>query len=103
MSMRFLDVPGYRDYMRNVAEGDYEAAKNDLYSCIEHVRKEDAPLYLKTKNEPVNRNSSQTDRVKAWSPGGGTTDENSANSCARCNPSKGAKELGTEWVPPRNR
>jgi RHS repeat-associated protein len=58
---------------------------------------------VKTTNEPGKPNSSQIDHIEPWSRGGRTSESNSANSCARCNPSKGAKELGTEWIPPRNR
>jgi RHS repeat-associated protein len=58
---------------------------------------------VKTTNEPGKPNSSQGDHIESWVRGGRTTDENAANSCARCNSSKGSKELGTEWIPPRNR
>jgi len=58
---------------------------------------------VKTTNETGNKNSAQTDHVKAWSKGGKTTDDNANNSCASCNASKGAKELGTEWIPPNQR
>jgi 5-methylcytosine-specific restriction endonuclease McrA len=58
---------------------------------------------VKTTNEPGKPNSSQGDHIEAWVYGGRTADENAANSCARCNSSKGARGLGTEWVPPLNR
>jgi 5-methylcytosine-specific restriction endonuclease McrA len=48
-------------------------------------------------------NSTEIDHVKAHSRGGKTTDDNAAASCRSCNRSKGAKELGTEWVPPTGR
>lgn len=54
---------------------------------------------VKTTNQPGSKNSSQIDHIDAWSKGGRTSDENAANSCASCNGSKGAKELGTEWLP----
>jgi RHS repeat-associated protein len=58
---------------------------------------------VKTTDEPRKKNSSTTDHVKAWSKGGKTTDDNSANACLSCNSSKGSRELGTQWVPPNQR
>jgi RHS repeat-associated protein len=58
---------------------------------------------VKTTNEPGKPNSSQIDHVVPWARGGRTADDNAANSCATCNPSKGAKALGTEWIPPNQR
>lgn len=48
-------------------------------------------------DEPGKKNSSTVDHVKAWSTGGKTTDENSANACLSCNSSKGNRDLGTQW------
>lgn len=47
--------------------------------------------------------ATQSDHVVAHSKGGATTIENLEPSCASCNASKGAKELGKEWVPPKDR
>ena len=58
---------------------------------------------VKTTNEPGKKNSAQTDHIIPWVEGGKTTDENANNSCASCNPSKGKKETGTEWIPPKER
>lgn len=55
---------------------------------------------VKTTNKPGQSNSAQTDHIDAHSKGGRTNDSNAANSCRDCNLSKGAKELGTEWLPP---
>jgi RHS repeat-associated protein len=58
---------------------------------------------VKTTDQPGKPNSAQTDHVKAHSRGGRTTDDNAANSCLTCNASKGAKDFGTEWIPPNRR
>lgn len=58
---------------------------------------------VKTTDEPGKKNSSTVDHVKAWSKGGKTTDENSANACLSCNSSKGNRDLGTQWIPPNQR
>lgn len=58
---------------------------------------------VKTTTEPGKPNSSQTDHVLPWSLGGPTSDDNAANSCQGCNGSKGAKELGKDWIPPNLR
>ncbi|WP_169803251.1 HNH endonuclease, partial [Janthinobacterium agaricidamnosum] len=55
---------------------------------------------IKTTNKPGQANSAQTDHVDAWSKGGRTNDSNAANSCRTCNTSKGAKDIGTQWLPP---
>lgn len=47
--------------------------------------------------------SSQIDHKTAWAKRGRTNRENAANSCRTCNLSKGSKELGKEWVPPKLR
>ena len=54
----------------------------------------------KTTNKPGQPNSAQTDHIDAWSKGGRSNDSNAANSCRSCNLSKGAKDLGTQWLPP---
>lgn len=48
-------------------------------------------------------NSAEIDHVKAYSRGGETVDENLDAACRTCNKSKGAEELGTEWIPPNER
>jgi hypothetical protein len=57
----------------------------------------------KTTNEPRKPNSSHIDHIQAFAKGGKTTIDNANNSCAACNLSKGAKDLGTEWTPPKLR
>lgn len=48
-------------------------------------------------------NSVEIDHKKAYARGGETVDENLNAACRTCNRSKGAKELGTEWIPPNER
>jgi hypothetical protein len=48
-------------------------------------------------------NSAEIDHVDSYSRGGETVDANLEAACRTCNRSKGAKELGTEWVPPKER
>jgi RHS repeat-associated protein len=55
---------------------------------------------INTTNERGKKESSTIDHIKAWIKGGRTTDENANNACVSCNGKKGAKDLGTEWVPP---
>jgi len=75
-----------------------------MRTCLNWKRRNDKRCCgVKTTNEPRKPNSSQGDHMESWVRGRKTTDENAANSCASCNSSKGSKELGTEWVPPRNR
>lgn len=47
--------------------------------------------------------SAEIDHRKAYSRGGKTEDENLDAACRTCNRSKGAKELGSEWIPPKDR
>jgi RHS repeat-associated protein len=44
-----------------------------------------------------------SDHVVPYSKGGPTKIENLDPACASCNSSKGAKDLHTEWVPPKDR
>lgn len=46
--------------------------------------------------------SYEADHTKAYSKGGKTKLENLTPSCRDCNRSKGKKDLGTEWIPPKN-
>ena len=55
---------------------------------------------INTTNERGKKESSTIDHIKAWIKGGRTTDDNANNACASCNGKKGAKDLGTEWIPP---
>ncbi len=48
-------------------------------------------------------NSVEIDHRKAYARGGGTVDENLDATCRTCNRQKGKKELGTEWLPPKDR
>lgn len=48
-------------------------------------------------------NSAEIDHKQPYSKGGKTEDSNLDAACRTCNRSKGAKELGTEWVPPKDR
>ncbi|RME50701.1 MAG: HNH endonuclease, partial [Caldilineae bacterium] len=50
---------------------------------------------------PGKPNSAEIDHVHPYSKGGETVDTNLNAACRTCNRSKGAKELGTEWVPPK--
>jgi RHS repeat-associated protein len=50
-----------------------------------------------------NPNSVEIDHKQAYSKGGKTEDANLDAACRTCNRSKGARELGTEWVPPKDR
>lgn len=43
--------------------------------------------------------SVEIDHIKAYARGGETVDSNLGAACRTCNRSKGAKEIGTEWVP----
>ncbi|WP_460877891.1 RHS repeat-associated core domain-containing protein, partial [Rhodanobacter koreensis] len=43
------------------------------------------------------------DHVVPWAKGGSTTLPNLVPACISCNSSKGAKDLGTEWIPPLDR
>ncbi|MFT3755984.1 MAG: RHS repeat-associated core domain-containing protein [Pseudoxanthomonas sp.] len=48
-------------------------------------------------------NSVEIDHKQAYSRGGKTENSNLDAACRTCNRSKGAKELGTEWIPPKER
>jgi hypothetical protein len=48
-------------------------------------------------------NSAEIDHRRAYSKGGETVDSNLDAACRTCNRSKGSKDLGTEWVPPKQR
>ncbi|NUQ76260.1 MAG: HNH endonuclease [Polyangiaceae bacterium] len=48
-------------------------------------------------------NSAEIDHRRAYSKGGETVDANLDAACRTCNRSKGNRELGTEWVPPKQR
>jgi len=48
-------------------------------------------------------NSAEIDHRRAYSKGGETVDSNLDAACRTCNRSKGNKDLGTEWVPPKQR
>jgi RHS repeat-associated protein len=47
--------------------------------------------------------ATQADHIKPYSKGGPTTVANGNPACASCNASKGARELGTQWIPPNGR
>ena len=53
--------------------------------------------------EPGKSNSYEADHQQPYSKGGASSSENLAPSCRACNREKGAKEPGTEWVPPNKR
>lgn len=44
-----------------------------------------------------------SDHVVPYSKGGTTTLDNLTPACPSCNSSKGAKDLGTKWIPPKDR
>ena len=47
--------------------------------------------------------ATQSDHVVPYSKGGPTKIENLEPSCGSCNASKGSKDLGTQWTPPKER
>ncbi|WP_444547801.1 HNH endonuclease [Stigmatella ashevillensis] len=53
--------------------------------------------------EPGKPQSYEADHRKPYSKGGPSSEENLAPSCRSCNREKGAQELDTDWVPPKNR
>jgi RHS repeat-associated protein len=57
----------------------------------------------KLRDRPGRPNSAEIDHAKAYSRGGKTVDDNLNASCRRCNREKGKKDLGTEWIPPKDR
>ncbi|QRK12247.1 HNH endonuclease [Archangium violaceum] len=59
-------------------------------------------------DEELTRESGQSksyeaDHRKPYSKGGPSSSENLAPSCRTCNREKGAKELDTDWIPPKER
>jgi RHS repeat-associated protein len=52
---------------------------------------------------PGKPNSAEIDHYDAYARGGETVDENLNAACRTCNREAGAKEKGTEWIPPNKR
>jgi RHS repeat-associated protein len=50
-----------------------------------------------------NPTATTSDHVVPYAKGGSTTIENLDPACGPCNSSKGSKDLGTEWTPPKDR
>jgi len=94
-------APGERDKNRFADKGQKDRAKDRSRdsdgdpTCVH--------CGVKTTDEPRKTNSSTADHRDPWSRGGTTTDDNLDNACLSCNSSKGAKELDTEWIPPKDR
>jgi hypothetical protein len=57
----------------------------------------------KMTNEPGRPESATVDHRMPYVKGGSTTEGNGTGACANCNTSKGARTLGTEWTPPKER
>ncbi|XXF78231.1 HNH endonuclease signature motif containing protein [Myxococcaceae bacterium GXIMD 01537] len=53
--------------------------------------------------EPGKANTFEADHRRPYSKGGESKPDNASPSCRACNREKGDKELGTGWVPPKER
>ena len=102
----------------NVTQNVIPKYSRDKYS---KVSKKDRDDVLKRDKDCVyceKKPSKTVDHVKSqkrdWNAGGHkdskaarsarvNNPKNLAGACTSCNPSKGSRELGTEWIPPKDR
>ena len=83
-------------------------SKNDRQKGFEKSKDDDGVPRCEYCDEELdsnygNSNSYEADHRDPWVKGGQSEQSNLAPSCRTCNRSKGKKELGTEWIPPKDR
>ncbi|WP_309892217.1 HNH endonuclease signature motif containing protein [Archangium sp.] len=88
--------------------GPRRFSKADRDTAYEKSQDETGRARCEYCDEELERTSGQSksyeaDHRKPYSKGGPSSTENLAPSCRDCNREKGAKELDTEWVPPKDR
>lgn len=84
----------------------YRGAKRE--EAIDANRKSDGSIECECCGKELTEEKGLPDTVTvdhkvAYKSGGKTDTDNAALACKSCNSSKGAKELGTEWTPPKER
>jgi RHS repeat-associated protein len=83
-----------------VSQGPRYATGKLREQVIDKGRQADGTIVCTYCNKPT---ATQSDHVVPYSRGGATEIDNLVPACGSCNPSKGNKELGTEWIPPKDR
>jgi hypothetical protein len=86
---------------RRFSKADRDAAYEKSQDSMGRARCEYCDEEL--TRESGQSKSYESDHRNPYSKGGPSSSENLAPSCRACNREKGAKELDTEWVPPKER
>lgn len=86
---------------RRFSKADRDAAYDESKDATGQARCEYCDEEL--TRESGKAKSYEADHRQPYSKGGASSSENLAPSCRSCNREKGAKELETDWVPPKDR
>jgi hypothetical protein len=83
-------------------------SKADRDAAYDKIKDADGRARCEYCDEELTRESGQSksfeaDHRKPYSKGGVSSPENLAPACRSCNREKGARELDTDWVPPKER